>query len=77
MKDKLTSMAFNLFSGLAIFLPFGYFIKGLTEPPNWFLQSQYYPWLTFTINEIVFVTLAIFFYFQIEKPEIKNENRPI
>jgi hypothetical protein len=53
------SVIYGLFAGLAALLPFGYLIKSFTEPPNWFFLSKYYPWLTFTINETVFVLLAV------------------
>lgn len=69
--DRLSQAksAYIFFFALAAFLPIGYYIKSLYEPINWWWLSQYYPAVTFTVNECLSIVLGVFFYTQSKRIE--------
>lgn len=52
-----------LFAILAVFLPFGYWIKSFSEPSDWWINSAYHPIITLAANEVTFSLLAVVSYY--------------
>jgi cell division protein FtsX len=62
----------NFTVALAVLFMFAFFIKALTEPPNWFFLSAWTPWLVFPVLEVTLFLLAVVYSREAKKLELKQ-----